>query len=189
MSESTAHTLTLLLRQCRDGDGSALARVVPLVYQELQQLARRHMARERSSHTLQATALVHEAYARLVEADLDLRDRGHFFAIASSAMRRILVDHARARASMKRGGGAQHETLDEQVPGADSDPNVLELDEALERLAAFDARKARIVELHYFGGLSYDEVARAIEVSPATVDRDLRFARAWLKGQLGREDV
>ena len=188
MPDSTAHTVTLLLRQCRDGDESALARVVPLVYQELQLLARRHMARERSGHTLQATALVHEDYARLVEANLDLRDRGHFFAIASSAMRRILVDHARARASLKRGGGAQPVTLDDRLPAGDPDSEVLDLDEALERLAALDARKARIVELHYFGGLSYEEVARAIEVSPATVDRDLRFAKAWLKGQLDRKE-
>ena len=147
------------------------------------------MARERSGHTLQATALVHEAYARLAEADLDLRDRGHFFAIASSAMRRILVDHARSRASLKRGGGAQAVSLDDHLPAADPDSDVLELDDALARLATLDARKARIVELHYFGGLSYAEVARAIDVSPATVDRDLRFAKAWLKGQLGREDL
>lgn len=187
MSDSTDHTVTLLLRQYRDGDESALARVVPLVYEELRQLARRHMGRERSGHTLQVTALVHEAYARLVKADVGLHGRGHFFAVASSVMRRILVDHARARASLKRGGGARRVTLDEQMPAADLGQDVLDLDEALQRLAALDDRKARVVELHYFGGLTYPELARAFEVSPATIDRDLRFAKAWLKRELGRE--
>lgn len=184
MSDSTAHTVTLLLKKAGAGDSAALDQVVPLVYEELLRLARSHMRRERVGHTLQATALVHEAYARLVDADLALNDRMHFFAVASSAMRRILVDHARARASAKRGGGAARVPLDDELPAAERASDVIELDQALERLAAFDARKARIVELHYFGGLSYEEIARAAGVSPATVDRDLRFAKAWLKGQL-----
>jgi RNA polymerase sigma factor (TIGR02999 family) len=184
MSDSTAHTVTLLLRRCGAGDGAALAQVVPLVYEELLRLARRHMGGERPGHTLQPTALVHEAYARLVDADLDLRDRVHFFAVASTAMRRILVDHARARSSLKRGGGALRMTLDDDQPGTAHDSDLVELDEALGRLAATDQRKARTVELHYFGGLSYDEIAGVLGVSAATVDRDLRFAKAWLKGQL-----
>jgi RNA polymerase sigma factor (TIGR02999 family) len=188
MPDPTAHTVTLLLRRCGAGDGAALAQVVPLVYEELRRLARIHMGRERPGHTLQPTALVHEAYARLVAADLDLQDRVHFFAVASSAMRRILVDHARARASLKRGGGALRVTLDEDLLASGRGSDIVEIDAALERLAAVDVRKARIVELHYFGGLSYDEIARVLGVSAATVDRDLRFAKAWLKDQLSDRD-
>jgi len=184
MTDSTPHTVTLLLQRCGAGDGAALAQVVPLVYEELLALARRHMGRERPGHTLQPTALVHEAYARLVVADLDLQDRVHFFAVASSAMRRILVDHARARGSLKRGGGALRVTLDDGLVGSERHGDLVDLDEALHRLAAVDARKARIVELHYFGGLTYDEIASLLQRSAATVDRDLRFAKAWLRDQL-----
>jgi len=163
-----------------------MAQVVPLVYGELHRLASLHMRRERGGHTLQPTALVHEAYARLAGSDLTLQDRKHFFAVASRAMRRILVDHARSRGSLKRGAGAARVPLDEAIAVPETSPEeVLELNDALERLAAVDERKARVVELHYFGGLSYDEIAEVEEVSAATVDRDLRFAKAWLQAALG----
>jgi len=187
MSDSRVHTVTLLLRRCSTGEKDAIALVVPLVYDELRRLARYHMHGERGAHTLQPTALVHEAYARLVNAEIAARDRAQFFALASTAMRRILVDHARARASLKRGGGAPRIPLDEAIPAGSPGADVIELDGALQRLAGFDPRKARIVELCYFGGLSRDETAQAIGVSTATVDRELRFARAWLKGQLSAE--
>ncbi len=162
-----------------------MAQVVPLVYGELHRLASLHMRRERGGHTLQPTALVHEAYARLAGSDLTLQDRRHFFAVASRAMRRILVDHARSRGSLKRGAGASHVTLDEAMAAPETSPEeVLELNDALERLAGNDERKARVVELHYFGGLSYDEIAEVEEISAATVDRDLRFAKAWLQAAL-----
>jgi RNA polymerase sigma factor (TIGR02999 family) len=184
MLEPAAHTVTLLLRRCSAGDEAALGQVIPLVYDELLRLARLHMRRERPEHTLQPTALVHEAYVRLVDADLALEDRRHFFAVASRAMRRILVDHARSRGSLKRGDGAARESLSEGLVAPAESSDVLELDDALTRLAALDERKAGVVELHYFGGLSYEEIARLVEISPATVDRDLRFAKAWLHSQL-----
>jgi len=160
--------------------------MVPLVYDELRVIATRLMRGERADHTLQATALVHEAYARLVDAQVDWRDRSHFFAIAARQMRRILVDHAKARGRVKRGGGDRPLTLDEAVAvSGDSNENLVELDEALERLAELDERKAKVVELHYFGGLTYDEAAEVLGISPATVDRDLRFAKAWLYRELG----
>jgi len=185
MSDPTAHTVTLLLRRLSAGEEEALSSIIPLVYDELLRLARIHMRRERPGHTLEPTALVHEAYARLVDADLTLQDRNHFFAIASRAMRRILVDHARARGSRKRGADASRVTLNDEIQAAAPGDDVLELDRALTRLAVMDERKAKVVELHYFGGLSYEEIARVLDVSPATVDRDLRFAKAWLQGQLG----
>jgi RNA polymerase sigma factor (TIGR02999 family) len=184
MSDPTGHTVTLLLRRLSAGEEAALAQVIPLVYDELLRLARLHMRRERTGHTLEPTALVHEAYARLAGADLTLQDRRHFFAVASRAMRRILVDHARTRGSLKRGEGAARTTLGEEIPAPEAGTDVLELDEALTRLAQVDERKARVVELHYFGGLSHEEIAEVLDVSPATVDRDLRFARAWLHGHL-----
>jgi len=162
-----------------------MARVVPLVYGELRRLAGLHMRREKAGHTLQPTALVHEAYARLAASDLTLQDRKHFFAVASRAMRRILVDHARSRGSLKRGADVAHVPLDEGIADAAPREEVLELDAALERLATVDERKARVVEFHYFGGLSYDEIAEVEGISAATVDRDLRFAKAWLQSALG----
>jgi RNA polymerase sigma factor (TIGR02999 family) len=185
VSELHPGKVTQLLASWRTGDDTALERLVPLVYDELHALAERHFAAERPGHTLQATALVHEAYLRLVDADLTLDDRAHFLALAARTMRRILVDHARGRRRHKRGGGQVAVTLDEAVAGG-SEPNedVVALDEALQRLAAVDERKARVVELHFFGGLNYDETARALDISPATVDRDLRLAKAWLIREL-----
>lgn len=179
-------SVTQLLLECRGGDGRALDSLIPLVYEELRRLAGRHLDRERSGHTLQPTALVHEAYARLVDADISYQDRTHFFAVASGTMRRVLVDHARSRAAARRGGGATHVTLDDRVPAEVSDPTeILALDAALEKLGAIDSRKAEAIQLHVFGGLTYPEIAATLAVSEATVDRDLRMARAFLHAELG----
>lgn len=184
-SEPTDNTVTQLLAAWRAGDTGHLDRLLPLVYAELHQLAQRQMQGERPGHTLQATALVHEAFLRLSGADVPWQDRVHFFALAANTMRRVLVDHAKARRRGKRGGGAAHVPLEEAVHVREAPSEDVEaLDEALERLAARDARKARVVELHYFAGLNYDEIAEALSISPATVDRDLRFAKAWLFADL-----
>ena len=146
------------------------------------------MRDERRDHTLQATALVHEAYARLVGAEVEWSDKAHFFRVAGRAMRRALVDHARARRTAKRGGDLARVTLVEaQIESGERQPDILALDAALETLAERDARKARVIELHFFVGLSYEEVARVLEISPVTVHRDMTFARAWLKSALAGE--
>jgi len=174
-----------LLVAWRDGDPAALDALMPLVYQELHRIASRVLHGEGAEQTLQATALIHEAYLRLVGSDVRWQGRNHFFAIAARAMRRILVDRARGRGRRKRGGGAHPVTLEDHLAVAGGDPaDIQDLDEALERLAVFDERKARAVELHYFGGLSYDEVAEVLEVSPATIHRELRLAKAWLYREL-----
>jgi RNA polymerase sigma factor (TIGR02999 family) len=180
-----ATEVTRLIAAWRAGDDEALDRLVPLVYDELRALARHRLREERGDHTLQATALVHEAYARLVGAELELADRAHFFAVAARTMRRILVDHARARAREKRGGGARVVSLAEDV-AADGErgEELLALDDAIARLAEMSERKAQVVELHYFGGLTYPETAAALGISEATVDRDLRMAKAWLANEL-----
>lgn len=173
-------TTTQLLRAWRAGDSHALDRLLPVVYDELSSLARGALRGERPGHTLETRGLVHEAYLRLLDADVAWQDRAHFMAIAARTMRRVLVDHARAKRRRKRSGGVRV-TLDEAL-AADGPPlDVLALHDALERLAALDPRKGQIVELHYFGGLSYDETAEAVGVSAATVDRELRFAKAWLR--------
>jgi RNA polymerase sigma factor (TIGR02999 family) len=178
-----------LLRDAQGGDESALARLMPLVYDELHGLARRSLRRERTGHTLQTTALIHEAYLRLVGADVRWEGRVHFFAVAATIMRRILVDHARGRERDKRGGGVVPARLDDVVVAqSQPDEQLLALDAALERLSSFDARKARVIELHYFGGLTYDETAQALGVSAATVDRELRLAKVWLYRQLRPEE-
>ncbi len=173
---------TSLLLEWRAGDRQALDRLLPIVYDELSALAHYALQHERSDHTLQTRALVHEAYLRLIDAEVAYQDRAHFMAVAARAIRRILVDHARLRLRHKRGAGAIRVELDEveiatPAPGID----VLALHESLEQLSAFDARKGEIVELHFFGGLSYDETADAMGVSAATVDRELRLAKAWLR--------
>ena len=180
--------VTILLRRWSDGDERALNRLMPLVYEELRRVAHRRLAGERSGHTLQTTALVHEAYARMADADLRLEDRAHFFALAARTMRRILVDYARARLTEKRGGGAEAVTLDRvSVKLADKgEPaEILALHEALEALERQDSRKAQVVEAHIFGGLTYEETAEALGISPATVARDLQMAKAWLARELG----
>lgn len=183
--------VTQLLLAWRAGESTALDELMPLVYSELRRLARQALRGEADGHTLRTTALVHEAYVRLVGSDVHWEGSGHFMRIASRAMRRVLVDHARKRKSQKRGGGALAmglDTLEGVIPAAARPEDVIELDEALERLIALEERKGRVVELHYFGGLSYDEVAEVLEVSPATVHRDLRMARAWLYKELRSED-
>ena len=177
--------VTRLLRGWREGEAAALEELTPLVYDALRHIARRHMRAERPGHTLQATALVGEAYLRLVAVDLDWRDRGHFYAVAARMMRRILVDHARGRQRDKRGGDVTHIALEEGlVPAGSSSTDLVELDDALSRLQGFDPRKGQIVELVYFGGLTYDETAAALDISAATVDRELRLAKAWLYREL-----
>jgi RNA polymerase sigma factor (TIGR02999 family) len=180
--------VTALLRRCTDGDTGALDRLMPLVYEELRRVAHRRLAGERTGHTLQTTALVHEAYARMAEADLPMQNRAHFFALAARTMRRILVDYARARLADKRGGGAQAVPLDDltvELADGGEDAEILALHEALQALERQDERKARVIEAHIFGGLTYDETAAALGISPATVDRDLRLAKAWLARELG----
>jgi RNA polymerase sigma factor (TIGR02999 family) len=188
MGQTGPGEVSSLLLAWRDGDAAALEQLLPLVYDELHALASRRLRAERPDHTLQTTALIHEAYLRLVGADVAWEGRVHFLAVAAQTMRRVLVDHARARGRAKRGGGARPITLDDAMPVAlDTAPDILELDEALERLSTLDERKARAVELHYFGGLTYDETAAALGVSAATVDRELRLAKAWLYKELRPE--
>jgi len=160
--------------------------LVPVVHDELRRIARRCMAGERRGHSLQATALVNEAYLRLVDVQhVNWQDRAHFLAMAARLMRRILVDYARAKGYRKRGGGAVRVTFDEELPVAGGrDPNLVEVDDALETLAKVDARKSRVVELRFFGGLTIDEAAEVLKVSPDTVLRDWNFAKAWLMREL-----
>ncbi len=181
--------VTRLLGELRAGRAGAVDEVLPLVYDELRAIAARHMRRERPGHTLQPTALVHDAFLKLVDQTrVQWQDRAHFFAIASQAMRRILVDHARARAASKRGAGAGHVSTDDTVVLADQPPlspeDLLALDEALSELAAIDGGQARVVELRYFGGLTIEEAAEAMAVSAATLKREWSMARAWLHRRL-----
>jgi RNA polymerase sigma factor (TIGR02999 family) len=188
MAPADPAEISRLLLACKGGDEHALAQLMPLVYDELHVLAHRRLQGERTGHTLQTTELIHEAYLRLSGADVAWEDRVHFFALAAQMMRRILVDHARSRGRAKRGGGAVQVTL-EDVAIVDGEPgaDLVALDEALERLSTLDPRKARVVELHYFAGLTYDETATAIGVSAATVERELRMAKAWLYRELRAE--
>ena len=178
--------VTGLLVSWRQGDAEALDRLVPLVYDELRRVARRHLRREQPGHALQATALVHEVYLRLVDVDrLTLKNRTHFFAVAAKLMRQILVDHARRQHADKRGGGATMLSLADvspaaQPPGVD----VLALDQALDALSAIDARQGGVVELRFFAGLDIDEAAEALGISPATVEREWALAKAWLYRRL-----
>jgi RNA polymerase sigma factor (TIGR02999 family) len=189
MEASTPGEVTRLLTAWSQGDASAMERLMPLVYAELHAIASRALRNEHAADTLQTTALIHEAYLRLVGSDLAWEGRRHFLAIAARTMRRVLVDHARGKQRAKRGGGQAALPLDEaQAPQERTDPmDVIAIDMALEKLAAADERKARAVELHYFGGLEYDEIARVLEVSPVTVHRDLRFAKNWIYDQLRPE--
>ena len=182
-----APDVTALLISWGSGERSAADRLIPAVYAELHRQAARALRREGNEHTLQATALVHEAYLRLVDQRrVEWRNRAQFFGIAAEVMRRVLVDHARARLAAKRGGGMQRLSLDEigDVSNAGGDTDVLALHDALERLALLDADQARLVELRYFGGLNIEETADALGVSPATVKREWTLARAWLRREL-----
>jgi len=183
------HDVTALLADWSRGDRGALARLLPLVYEELRRIAARQLRHERDGHTLQPTALVHEAYLRLVEQrSVRWQDRAHFLGVAAKVMRRILVDHARRQAARKRGDGAQHmpleAILDAPAPGQVA---LLALDHALGRLEQLDPGLAQIVELRAFGGMTIDEAAHVLNVSPSTVKRDWRTARAWLTQELGSE--
>jgi len=183
MSERT--DLTRILKQASEGDDSALNRLMPLVYNELRALAESCLRQERPDHTLQATALVHEAYVRLVkQEEVEWRSRSHFFAVAAQMIRRILVDHARGHQRAKRGGGSQRLRLDDDVPAAERDVDLVALDEALQDLAALHPRQAQIVELRFFGGLTLREIAEFLDVSSRTVDGDWSMARAWLRKAL-----
>ena len=179
----------MLLRAWREGDETALDALMPLVHDELRRIARRCLHGERANHSVQATELVNEAYLRLVDVrQVDWQDRTHFLAMSARLMRRVLVDLARSRAADKRGGGAVRVTLDEAaIGGVAPDADVIRLDDALQALAALDDRKSRVVELRFFGGLTVDETAVALQVSSKTVLRDWEFARAWLQRELTGE--
>ena len=171
------------------GDEKALERLIPVVYGELHRLARRYMAKERSGHTLQTTALVNEAYVRLTDYKrMSWNDRAHFFAVCAQLMRRILVDHARGRSYQKRGGGKQSVSLDEaMVVSSQVNQNLVDLDDALTALASIDTRKSRIVELKFFGGLNSDETAEVLKISAITVKREWRKAKIWIRSELNEK--
>jgi RNA polymerase sigma-70 factor, ECF subfamily len=188
-AEATPPEVTVLLKAWRAGSQDALERLMPIVYEQLRGIAHRYMRLERQGHTLGTTALVHEAYLRLIAADIPFSDRAHFLSIAALTMRRILVDHANALRAKKRGGSEHKTQFDESaeqlIRFADNDPTpMLDLDDALKRLATFDGRKARLLELLYFGGLTVEESAEVVGVSAPTVHRDLKMAKAWLRIQL-----
>ena len=184
--------ITRLLKAWGRGDSAALDRLTPLVYERLHRMARGYMRHERAGHTLQATALVNEAFMRLVDTrDLDWTDRAHFFAVCARVMRRILVDAARSRAAIKRGGQvdrAEHSTaIDfDELPGAEMGAQVCALDAALDALALIDPRRAQVIELRFFGGLTVEETGQVLQISPQTVMRDWRLARAWLARELSQ---
>ena len=185
-SEPQARDVTQLLRAWSSGDLQALEKLTPLVYQELHRRAHRQMARERSGQTLQTTALVNEIYMQLIDLrGVSWRDRAHFFALSSRLIRRVLIDAARSRASLKRGAGSPHVEFDENsLVSTEPRADVMALDEALTALAAIDQRKSEVVELRFFGGLGIEETAEVLNVSPETVKRDWRLAKAWLRREL-----
>ena len=180
--------ITSLLNAWRGGDDQTLNQLTPMVYEELKRLARGAFRGEGAGHTLQPPALVHEAFAQLVAADVAWQDRAHFFALSARMMRRILINHATSRNAAKRGGGAVALTLDENyTPGEAADTRLEELDETINELAAFDKRKAELIELQIFGGLSFKEMSEVTGLSSSTLDRELRVAKTWLKQQLAQD--
>jgi len=185
---ASSQNITKLLLDWRNGDSEALDRLMPLVYEELRRMANNYMRNERRGHTLQTSALVNEAYLRLVDHEnIAWQNRAHFFGVAAQAMRRILVDHARTRNYQKRGGAAQQVSLDDAAMLADGRPaELIALDEALDELAKIDPRKSRVVELRYFGGLNIEETAEALGVSIPTVVRDWNTAKVWLMREMMR---
>ncbi len=186
MPSVSPHRVTQLLEQWSHGDGAALAELTPLVYEEVRRLAHHFMEGQRPEHTLQTTALVNEAYLRLAgQIRPNFTNRSHFFAVAAQAMRQILVNYAKASQSQKRGGGALKVELDEvALISPEQTTEILDVHEALERLATLDSRKAHVVELKYFGGLKHDEIAAVLKISTVTVRRDWVFAKAWLHNEL-----
>lgn len=178
--------VTRLLSQWRTGDDQALDELTPIIYETLRRLSKKHLGKE-ANPTIQATELVHEAYLNLIDVDIAWQDRAHFLAVASRLMRRLLIDRARARLSKKRGG--EHQFVPEsvsQISEVSTEQEVLDLEEALNALKEIDARKADVLELHFFGGMTYPEIAEALSISEATVDRDLRFAKAWIFNQINQ---
>jgi RNA polymerase sigma factor (TIGR02999 family) len=186
MPSASPQRVTQLLADWSHGQDAALGELTPLVYEELRRLAHHHMGRQRPDHTLQTTALVNEAYLRLSDqTSPNFTNRSHFFAVAAQAMRQILVNYAKASQSQKRGGGALKVELDEvAIVSPEESKEIIDLHEALERLASLDPRKARVVELKYFGGLNHDEIAEVLKISTVTVRRDWIFAKAWLHDEL-----
>jgi RNA polymerase sigma factor (TIGR02999 family) len=186
MHDELQHEVTQILHEWSDGNGEAPARLMPFVYDELRRQARNYLAKERGSHTLQPTALVHEAYLRLIDQTrVNWQNRAHFFGMAANMMRRVLVDHARAHAAEKRGGAVVRLSIEDvQIPLKQRAASLIALDEALVELAKFDERKARIVEMRFFGGLSDEEIAEVLGVSTRTVLRDWKTARLWLFREL-----
>jgi RNA polymerase sigma-70 factor, ECF subfamily len=189
MSVPPTSDVTALLQAWSAGDEAALERLTPLVYEELRRTAHRHMARERTGHTLQTTALVNEVYVRLVKAsEVNWQNRAHFFAVCAQMMRRILTDFARSRRYLKRGGNAARVPFDEALfAGKEVPADIVALDDALRALSGFDERKSRVVEMRFFGGLSVEETAEVLQVSAETVHRDWRLAKTWLLRELSRE--
>ena len=182
---ASPHEVTRLLKEWANGGQAALDALTPLVYGELRRLAGGYLRGEQAGHTLQPTALVHEAFLRLAGSALDVESRSQFFGIAAHLMRQILIDHARTRQAVKRGGGHERLSLEgDLIVSPEREAGLVELDEALERLAAIDARKAQVVEMRFFGGLSVEESAEALKVSEVTVRRDWQFAKTWLLREL-----
>ena len=186
MGNISRQEVTLLLQAWSEGDPTAPEKLAPLIYAELKRLARRYMRRENPGHTLETGALLNEAYLRLADwKNARWENRSHFYAVAAELMRRVLVDHARTRASQKRGAGVRPIALEEgMVIAPERSPDVVALDEAMKRLAEFDQRKSKVVELRFFGGLSVEETAAVLDVSPFTVLRDWNFAKAWLQREI-----
>ena len=189
MEGSSSSEVSQLLKHYGEGDPFALNKLIPLVYEELHRMAHRLMARERAGHTLQTTALVNELYLRLIGgAKIPWRDQAHFFALAAQVMRRVLVDHARGRGRAKRGGAAKKLSLEESIAiPFNRDTSIVELDDALKSLEAVDARKAKTVELRFFGGFSVEETARMLNVSVSTVMNDWKFAKVWLLREMDKK--
>jgi RNA polymerase sigma factor (TIGR02999 family) len=183
VDHDSERNITRLLNDWRDGDERALSVLMPLVYNELHTVASRHMAGENPHHTLETTALVHEAYLKMVDSDVSWQSRIHFFAVAAKMIRHVLVDHARARRRAKRGSGAIHVPL-EGVAAVALEPDIIDVHEALTKLEEFDRRKAEIIELLFFGGLSQNEAAEALKISSRTLERELKLAKAWLYREL-----
>lgn len=183
---SRTHEITDLLQAWNRGDSQALAKLIPLVDRELKRIARAYMLNEKAGHTLQTTALVHEALIRLLEGEkIDWQSRRHFYALVARRMRQVLIEHARAQLAAKRGQRAEHIDLDEAVVLTnEQSQELIMLDEALERLAVVDERKALVVECRYFGGFTVEEVADILDIAPSTVDREWRLARSWLKREM-----
>jgi RNA polymerase sigma factor (TIGR02999 family) len=179
--------VTQLLRKWGSGNTEALDELMPVVYEQLRKIASTYLRSERPDHTLRATALVHEAYLRLVDSDVAFQDRVHFYAVSARILRRILVDYAKSQGRQKRGGQFEKIPLDDAILiGPQADRGIIELDEALQRLATQDQRKSELIELLFFGGLTYDEAAAALKISPATVHRELTLAKAWLHRELSQ---